>query len=328
MQTLLVFAVLHMCIELTKPAVLDGICGPNTNFTNWQHISPPSDKYTLIQSNIYIRHGDRTQVRPIQCFNDIQPIWYCDQTMDTNPSHNKPSKKSFKYQIKSINASNVLPGTCLLGQLTSTGYNQCFSIGQSIKQRYSNHYHLLPKSIHKNKHIPIYLRSDTYTRVQLSVMAFFDGLYKNNGEITVPLFTADEDFDIIKPSQNVCPYLKTMKNANNSDLYQQHYNNVTLPLLHKFKSFMGYTMRMLDVDIPTVFDCGNVWSCSNISVPNKYTQQLFNEIINVASWNAWHNANYPNYINATKYNIGPLLKLIFSQLYSGMMCDMYHISRC
>eukprot|EP00483_Globobulimina_turgida_P009154 UN09172 len=32
-------------------------------------------------------------------------------------------------------------------------------------------------------------------------------------------------------------------------------------------------------------------------------------------------AKYPDYVNATKYNPGPFLKLVFSRLYNGMMMD-------
>eukprot|EP01084_Bolivina_argentea_P150441 262733_1 len=313
-----VFVVSYILIHLSKPTLLKGICGSNTNFTKWQQISPPTDKYTLIQSNIYMRHGDRTQNHPIQCFNDIQPAFYCEQTIDIQSS----DIKSFKYEIKSINGSNIIPGTCLIGQLTSTGYNQCFSIGQHIKQRYSNHYKLLPISINSNnKRIPIYLGADTMSRVQLSLMAFFDGLYENNIDANkaIPLFNVD-----IVPSDIVCPYLSTIRQSlnKNSNLYKNYHNNITLPLLSRFNAIMSSQFTMQDMHIATIFDCGNVFACSNKHVPYNYTQQLFDEIIEIRSWNAWFHANHPNYIDATKYNCGPLLASIFGEIYNGLMCDM------
>ena len=38
---------------------IDANCAAHTDFSNWELNSPPNDTYQLLQSHVYIRHGDR-----------------------------------------------------------------------------------------------------------------------------------------------------------------------------------------------------------------------------------------------------------------------------
>ena len=155
---------------------LNAVCYPNIDFEEWQMNSPPNKEYTLIQSNVYIRHGDRTQWQPIPCFKGQQQVWSCSQTTAAQPiTSDAPSYTSFSFQFNVMNGSNVLPGNCKIGQLTSIGYKQQLANGQNIKKRYSETYNLIPDSFDDSGTINnlILVRSDDSPRVQQSAMVLF-----------------------------------------------------------------------------------------------------------------------------------------------------------
>ena len=74
-----------------------------------------------------------------------------------------------------MNGSNVLPGNCLIGQLTNIGYNQQIVNGKGIGQRYIDYYGLLPSLFNSGADLDnlILLRSDDSPRVEQSAMVCF-----------------------------------------------------------------------------------------------------------------------------------------------------------
>ena len=97
----------------------------------------------------------------------------------------------------------------------------------------------------------------------------------------IPFETSDSEYQIMTPNTNVCPYLSTMREINEATSeYQLHQNMVTMPLLREAQSFMGTP----NVTENTLFDCGTVWGCHNKTVPDDYTQQLYDKVNADVAW--------------------------------------------
>lgn len=308
-------------------------CGSNIDFNKWSSISPPNDTYALIQAQAYTRHGDRTIATARYCWLPA-PIWDCSQTLtlqptNTNPAHTLPNQ--FNFQLQRINGTEYYPGNCIIGQLTLQGYTQHKNLGIGLKERYSNYYSLLPETYKINSNTSneinkdIRLRADNSQRTQHSAMALFTGLYENINsdqyqsssslDLDIHLETQDEETDILNVNSGICPQTaNNLQNAQNSQEYKNHFANVTLKYLHECNSFIyGGNISTL-TDLGFIHDCGNAFSCHNYSVPDQFNQTLYNNLVADRSWIYNYFNNYPNRINASKYQVGPWLSLIYQQL--------------
>ena len=192
-------------------------CDPNIDFNSWLKVSPPNNQYKLLQSHYITRHGDRTQVYPELCWNLPEAIFICNGlSMKTVTIGDNTL---YGFIISPIVNTNVLTGTCLLGQLTPKGYSQLHTHGNKIRDRYQKYYKLIPDKLHhKNLDKILYdikLRADVSLRVQHSVMAFFMGLYPNYNQlkyqIKIPIYVEDDNYEIITDAPvNVCPELENI----------------------------------------------------------------------------------------------------------------------
>ena len=134
----------------------------------------------------------------------------------------------------------------------------------------------------------------------------------------IPFETADSEFQIMTPNENVCPYLKEIQAQMEASMdYRARYETVTLPLLKEAQTFMAPENATEN----NLFDCGTVYGCHNKTVPDEYTQGMYDAVNEDVGWYGMYAAQYPNYINATKYNNGPFLKLVYSRIYGAVMSD-------
>ena len=142
-----------------------------------------------------------------------------------------------------------------------------------------------------------------------------------NGYNLIPSFEyTDEENTIISPNINVCPILNTIQtNMINSQEWINHYNNITEPLNEQVSKFMYNSLS----NDGLAQDCATVYLCHNKQIPNKYTHELLNNINNDLMWQQNYTHYYPNYVNASKYNNGPLLYLIYQRLINSV--ERFHI---
>eukprot|EP01084_Bolivina_argentea_P276157 471153_1 len=292
-------------------------CDPNMNFEKWQQESPSNTAFNLLQSHFLVRHGTRTQCFNYPCWKQPYSEWNCLQN-DIETIRLK-NDVPYKFELHSINSTQVIPGNCMIGQLLPTGYQQMFEQGTQLIKRYSDYYKLIPNILNNStvKHIikQIKLRSDNVDRVQESVMALFDGMYHNSdiktlvSDIKIPLFFEDPNYEITTMTNSfVCPILNEIYDDRiNSEMYV----NVSGNIMNELNQT---SMCLLDNDEASyvnLFDCGTSYLCYNAPAPFNVTQEIYDDAQALYTWRFYYQGVYPDYVTATKYHIGPLLKLIY-----------------
>ena len=267
--------------------------------------------------------------------------------LDNNDKNNDNNNVNnhFGFQIHHTSGAQYYPGNCVIGQLTSVGFKQHINNGINLKHRYSNHYDLLPY-FYTNSSVlneDISLRADNYQRTQQSAIALFTGLYQNHNDndreynkqkshnshdqssnvfkstqtkhLTVNLEINDESTEIIVPNNELCPQHKiNIENAVNSQEYQTHFNSITQPLLNQAAQFMFDKNLHNILHLLYTYDCSTVYSCHNYDLPNGFTQSLYDKICGDAAWYINYYNRFPNRVNATKSQIGPLVELVTKRL--------------
>ena len=152
-------------------------------------------------------------------------------------------------------------------------------------------------------------------RSQESVVAFFLGLYPNyhryKHEIALPLLVDDDAHAILGHGYDeiraLCPpLLKIIRARENSKGSQNFQKNEYRLADEESKSILGLSCK-------DVFDCGNVHCCHNLDVPSELSQELYEKASAMRLQSELYRIKYPNYVNATKYREGPLLKWIYLQ---------------
>ena len=272
-------------------------------------MSPPKDEYKLLQSHIILRHGDRTQGRKKFCWENPPSIWLCGDERLYGMTITYPA-----------NGSNPLFGNCMVHEdLTIKGFMQLNKHGADIRERYMNYYSLIPKELNwDNEQMALYqfrFRATEKIRCQESVVAFFLGLYPNyhryKQEIALPLLVEDDAHAILGHGYDeigaLCPpLLKIIKARENSKAWQNFQKNEYRLADIEAKSILGLSCK-------DVFDCANVHCCHNLDVPSELSQELYEKASAIRLQSELYRIKYPNYVNATKYREGPLLKWIYLQ---------------
>jgi len=192
--------------------------------------APPGiGKLRLVQ--VIVRHGARTPV--VGTCPASQSVWHCDFTSSEKPSL---ASGSGLYSKTWINGRNFYRGTCGMGVLTELGYNQQVHNGKYFKSLYNGT--LLPDRINKETfESKFYIRSTDVPRVILSAESILSGMYppeKRDGTFSIKINTMDQFNEDLVANAHVCPRVTYYYNLfHNSELYKNHTNMVTIPLIKK-----------------------------------------------------------------------------------------------
>lgn len=134
------------------------------------------EKAHLLKVFIYTRHGARS---PYVAFPRDNVSWYCDEvTADsvayTSKGINQMIGKGF---LHIYDKSNVLPGTCYQGQLTSVGLAEQRLLGIKYRYKYIHALHFAPEEFNASF---IRLRSTDITRTRQSLASQLLGWYEQS----------------------------------------------------------------------------------------------------------------------------------------------------
>lgn len=265
----------------------------------------------LVHVTAIIRHGARTPwSSEMKCYDgywesDQTGKWDCDDlmTFQATPTRNGTSTHSGqndlplvlfekKYDALSFpqeGLSNVLNGTCQMGQLIQQGYYQQIANGKIIRDAYAyvegeydhdERMRLLNlKMTQPEGPLPwqhpqqLYFRADDYQRTVMSGQVLIRSLFdpemqafqqqNPQADIVIPLHIADEVKDVMDPNANDCPRLNTMAaEAFNSKEYQDFYNSENSK---EIREYMATKLKM--DDDASILDCFMCTMCTDRPLP-------------------------------------------------------------
>lgn len=130
----------------------------------------------LLKVFIYTRHGARS---PYTAFPKDNASWYCDEvTADSVAYTSKGTKQAIgKGFLHLYDKSNVLPGTCYQGQLTSVGLAEQHLLGIKYRHKYIHALRFAPKDFDPSF---VRLRSTDITRTRQSLASQLLGWYEKS----------------------------------------------------------------------------------------------------------------------------------------------------
>lgn len=243
---------------------------------------PPLDAagYKLKHVSAFIRHGDRMRCNYKACWSNDTATYDCSLSKDTSATGELPSTSQQRtFRKKYMSGRNILPGSCVLGQLTPLGYHQQFLNGKHLRRGYSE---LLPECIQGHEE-QVMLRSDDSPRTIASGQALVDGLFANckpsstRAQQPIEWLVMEHMHENIFPNYHVCPRLnRAVKDAQSgpaftSFLAKEHQSLVDKVAfkLGKEPKAMGKEPKAIMKALSHLGDCLLTHHCHGQSVPEE-----------------------------------------------------------
>jgi len=292
-------------------------CGviPNRGFG----IDVVKSEFELEQVFVVMRHGDRTPAASDACWPNDNAEWNCQLSSLSVPSDSSEEQLSVPrlYRQVHFKTNEVLKGTCLVGQLTSRGYEQQIANGKLFRQTYVNKLGFLPSKLNSSL---LFIRSDNVPRTIQSAQSMLLGLYPpdtslNETEI-LDIFIRDTDLDDLVENCQLCPKLCQVNDeAKTSSAYKTHIETVTLPFLKQLSKIFGYNVT-LD-KFSHLMDCLVTHVCHSFSIPNG-ASAIYDQGVNETVWLTNYTMSYPNITYHARLGIGFLISDIVDQMIDGI----------
>jgi len=199
-----------------------------------------SNKYRnlqLLNINTVIRHGARTPYTNYNCWagyleSPENSRYDCTLHMLMSPKDNSDKVLFEKvYDALDPPLTNMLQGTCHVGQLLQAGYDQELLNGNHIRSAYFEVESTKnPLRLFRNSPLPvtsfddlppnsIRIRGDDQQRTLMSGQVLLTGVieFNDDSETTIIYHTADYGVDPIYPNSKICPKLRYLQeNAESS----------------------------------------------------------------------------------------------------------------
>ena len=158
---------------------------------------------------------------------------------------------------------NLLGGTCVVGQLLPTGYEQLRLNGELLRQAYLENSEQPFMNLSPDN---IYLRSDDEQRTLLSLQILVESLLSStslNSPI-IKLHTADYTADIVAPNESVCPALGVLaaKSLKDHDYIKHVRENAAL------RQELRQKLDTTDANLVEFVDCTMTQFCNNRTLPD------------------------------------------------------------
>jgi hypothetical protein len=261
------------------------------------HKVPPLEKgaasFKVKHASVLIRHGDRTRAAFDDCWSNDDAKYDCDLSQLNQATGRLQQGQQHVYQTKVLKGRNVLPGTCLLGQLTPKGYRQHYANGYNLRQAYDE---LLPECAAEAAET-LALRSDNQPRTQASGQALVDGLFRDcgaahkkkhalarlfsappNKHTALPWLTMDKHLDSMFPNFHVCPALtRAVRDAKASDEFKQFLSDTHDPLVAKLQQMFAHKKNLM-----RMYDCMATHVCHHQVIPQELSDPKLMEEMNQA----------------------------------------------
>ncbi|KAF9198906.1 Acid phosphatase-like protein 2 [Haplosporangium sp. Z 27] len=259
---------------------------------------------TLVNAQLFIRHGDRTPVAPLSL--DLDVTWECANTSAyafTGFGTNDKEKAPFQYanvvahHVISIPPtspfapSRMWKGSCIPGQLTPVGAMQHRRLGAALRRIYVDELKLLPSTFDPEI---IHIRSTDIWRTKQSAENLMAGLYgvERHSQSSPPpvlqIHTLPVEIDYLTPNTGACPRLSQFRVAveKSSPVLKKlrednvDFNNELIEILGEEKPWSGY----MDTIMPRVchgmkLQCrqgqGGVDKCITPEIVNRILKNVF-----------------------------------------------------
>jgi hypothetical protein len=192
------------------------------------------------------RHGDRVPVDHLYIPGDTLE-WNCTLNQQyaeaSDPTFSVPKRV---FQKTYIRGREILPGNCLLGQLTERGAQQHRDLGRSFRSIYVQKLGFLSPT--HAKWNEMYVRSTDIERTLLSAYNFLQGLYPATDPHAVQVFTMDNDLDNGWPNTVLCPALQRVQyQIQNATNFTTFYEQNLAPLAARWGSAWGLSLTLDDM---------------------------------------------------------------------------------
>jgi len=313
----------------------------------------------LIQVNAIIRHGSRTPYFDGEyCWKGYRSKkadtskWDCGlKTVQAAPTSRalKAGDDGFemmfekKYDALKSPLRNELNGTCQLGQLLETGYDQEFENGKILKEAYLNESRMnmyLFNGILANETYMepfTYYRADDFQRTMMSGQILLSGLFGNDNDdfsqnIKIKVHTADRSNDILEGNFHLCPKLNDLASQAyaSPDFIQKNTSEDASKLRNMLKDELKSSAPSNGREpIDVMVDCLMTTICTDRSLPilvndfdgNEDGSSLFMRLIKFATWKwlflyQFNDAAFP------KLAMGPLWTEIMDRIRLTLRKDM------
>lgn len=247
-------------------------CNGNAGFVSYSGVN--SESYSLVRVGIITRHGDRTPVNgnvwPINIMDNV--VWNCSLNLLVAQGFEGglgyPNRVFEKHYIR---GREVLPGNCMLGQLTQKGATQHQTLGKSFRARYVTELGFLPSSFD-----PTYVkvRSTDVERTLLSAYNFLEGLYPSasGSSPIVQVDTIDDQMDNAWPNPELCPALtKQYQQTESSSQYLKFYAINVQPLATKYGALWG--VNLTSSNMRSLNDIVRSRYCHGLAMPPHMTME-------------------------------------------------------
>jgi len=261
----------------------------------------PASNLTLELVQTITRHGDRTTLTLLP--GDPRPF-FCNLTTFMLPSISQGHASSAPrlYRKNYIVNRQIIPGDCNFGQLTQKGYDQHIALGAQLRALYVDHHKFLSSNLNTQE---IYIRSTDIYRTIQSAQANFLGFFPSSGaeQTEVPvvdMYTIDSQNENMYSNDGVCPRFSQLYDQVTSEPAYAKYEQSKAALKQQIAQAFGVSTHELP-DWSNLFDAFNVINCYNAALPHGITQQMINEVFEIANWE--YNYTLAN-VELTKLTIG------------------------
>lgn len=204
------------------------------------------NRLTLKQAQIFFRHGARTTIHTIpkleEAVYDVKVLRHLIPhtafTLDlVNYDTGGPKTKS---HLDEHYEKKKLSGGCVAGQLTTLGQQQCFSLGQKLKEEYVHKAKLISEDFDPST---VFGRSTNVQRTIESLRCVMAGMFgaQNLRKIApVKVYVADTKTEVLFPNIQRCHVLQQ---NNHSVLFHIADKPEYLPSRHKLEEAFGVNFK-------------------------------------------------------------------------------------
>lgn len=240
--------------------ILQYYCHPTLD---WGSIPrKPEGATDLLQVQVFIRHGARTQATFSPLFEgDREGNFTCGLNYLYNSADTHSTGLTPDFRLRYVGGPNPVAGNCLAGQLVEDGFEQERRNGIRLREAYLDREHLLPLTLEgmteRDVDATLYLRSTDVPRTKQSAMALVSGMYDRDalgGNLSyLTLRTMDWGHETMMAKKDACPsmdwreaaYVDALPDETKGELRSlcQEFNP---PLAEDFRSCSAWLVRLMD----------------------------------------------------------------------------------
>ncbi|KAF9426769.1 Acid phosphatase-like protein 2 [Entomortierella beljakovae] len=272
--------------------------------TKRTYLAPKTKGATLVNSQVFIRHGDRTPISVLPL--DLNVTWNCANMaayaftgFGADPKEKAPFQHAniVSHQVVTIPSTSpyatnhMWRGSCIPGQLTPIGAIQHRRLGAALRRIYVDELKFLPETLDPKI---TYIRSTDVWRTKQSAENLMAGLYgvREHSQMSPPpvlqLHVLPLEIDYLTMNTGACPRISQLQSelVKSSEIMKSlqkdnvEFNKELVEILGAEKTWSGY----MDTIIPRIchkipLQCrkgqgGNDDKCITANTTNRILENL------------------------------------------------------